>query len=404
MDAIHSTQPAIDFDAVLGADPDALVRGRISRRRLLQFCAGVAATMGLSSAAGVRMAQAAAGGERAPVIWLHGQECTGCTETLLRSYHPTLESLLLDVVSLDYHDTLCVGAGQQALDYKHAMMAKHKGKYVLVTEGGTPMKDGGIYCKVGGKTQVELVREAAEGAAAVIAIGSCASWGGVPSADPNPTGAVGVDSVVSGKPIVNLPGCPPNPYNLLAVVLEYVTMGRLPALDEYGRPKFAYDRVIHENCPRRAHFDAGRFATAFGDEGHRKGWCLYKLGCKGPVTHAACATRHFNEVPGVWPIGTGVPCFGCTEKNVVWSMGTFQTVPIHLATPPETYPPIYSTAGGLKVGAAALVGAVAGAVGGAAWVASQKFQSSTEAGVARVAADIAHAEKLKGKTQPKKED
>ena len=119
-------------------------------------------------------------------------------------------------------------------------------------------------------------------------------------------------------------------------------MGKLPALDEFSRPKFAYERVIHENCPRRAHFDAGRFAAAFGDEGHRKGWCLYKLGCKGPITHAACSTRHFNEIPGVWPIGIGAPCLGCTEKGVVWKMGTFETVPIHLATPPDTYPPIYS--------------------------------------------------------------
>jgi hydrogenase small subunit len=206
---------------------------------------------------------------------------------------------------------------------------------------------------------------------------------------------MGVSSVISGKPIVNLPGCPPNPYNLLALVLEYVTMGKLPALDEFGRPKFAYERVIHENCPRRAHFDAGRFAAAFGDEGHRKGWCLYKLGCKGPITHAACSTRHFNEIPGVWPIGLGIPCVGCTEKGVVWQMGTFETVPIHLATPPDTYPPIYSGTGGIKVGAAALVGAVAGAVGGAAWVASQRFQSSQEAGVERVTTDRAYAEKLK---------
>ena len=216
---------------------------------------------------------------------------------------------------------------------------------------------------------------------------------------------MGVSSVVSGKPIINLPGCPPNPYNLLAVVLEYVTMGKLPALDEFGRPKFAYDRVIHESCPRRAHFDAGRFAAAFGDEGHRKGWCLYKLGCKGPVTHAACARRHFNEIPGVWPIGIGAPCVGCTEKGVVWQMGTFETVPIHLATPPDSYPPIYSNAGGIKVGAAALVGAIAGAVGGATWVASQRFQSSYEAGVARVEVDRAHTETLKaGKQLDKKED
>jgi len=256
-----------------------------------------------------------------------------------------------------------------------------------VVEGSIPARDDGIYMQLGGKPAIQVVKEVAAQAAAVIAIGSCASWGGVPSADPNPTGAVGVDSVISGKPIVNLPGCPPNPYNLLAVVLEYVTMGRLPELDQYCRPKFAYDRVIHENCPRRAHFDAGRFAAAFGDEGHRKGYCLYKLGCKGPVTHAACATRHFNEIPGVWPIGVGAPCMGCTEKGVVWQMGTFETVPIHLATPPETYPPIFSSAGQLKVGAATLVGAIAGAVGGATWVASQRFHSSMEAGVTRIAAD-----------------
>src|SRR5208337_5187210 len=158
----------------------------------------------------------------------------------------------------------------------------------------------GVYYQMGGRPGMQVLREVAAQSAAVIAIGSCASWGGVPSADPNPTGAMGVSSVVSGKPIVNLPGCPPKPYNLLAVVLEYVTMGKLPAMDEFGRPLFAYERVIHENCPRRAHFDAGRFAYAFGDEGHRKGWCLYKLGCKGPVTHAACSTRHFNEIPGVW--------------------------------------------------------------------------------------------------------
>jgi hydrogenase small subunit len=201
----------------------------------------------------------------------------------------------------------------------------------------------------------------------------------VPSADPNPTGAVGVDSIITDKPVINLPGCPPNPYNLLGVVLEYVTMGKLPAMDDQGRPKFAYERVIHENCPRRAHFDAGRFATAFGDEGHRKGWCLYKLGCKGPVTHAACSTRHFNEIADCWPIGAGIPCVGCTEKNVVWKMGTFETVPIHLITPPDTYPSIYTSFSGAKAGAAALVGVVAGALGGAAIMGAKRLPEEVPA-------------------------
>lgn len=366
----------------------------------------IAAPVGLaltSNRTAAQIAKIVGKARRPSVIWLHFQDCTGCTETLLRTSAPDVAHLILDVISLDYHETLMAASGAQAEAALRSAIEDNAGKYVLVIEGAIPAKDDGVFMQLASKPAIQVAKDVAAQAAAVIAIGSCASWGGVPSADPNPTGAVGVDSVVSGKPIINLPGCPPNPYNLLAVVLEYVTMSRLPEMDEFNRPKFAYDRVIHENCPRRAHFDAGRFAGAFGDEGHRKGWCLYKLGCKGPVTHAACATRHFNEIPGVWPIGTGVPCLGCTEKSVVWKMGTFETVPIHLATPPETYPPIYSTAGGLKVGAAALVGAIAGAVGGAAWVASQRFQSSTEAGVARVAADIAHAEKLKGKPTEKKE-
>lgn len=386
----------------------------VSRRSFLRLCSVLIATapagMALTKAGSVAEVAAKIGKARRPsVIWLHFQDCTGCTETLLRTSAPDAASLILDIISLDYHETLMAASGTQAEAALQQAMTDNAGKYVLVVEGSIPTRDDGVYMQLGGRPAVQVVKDAAAKAAAVIAIGSCASWGGVGSADPNPTGAVGVDTVISGKPIVNLPGCPPNPYTLLAVVLEYVTMNRLPELDELRRPIFAYERVIHENCPRRAHFDAGRFANAFGDEGHRQGWCLYKLGCKGPVTHASCSTRHFNEIPGVWPIGLGIPCVGCTEKGVVWQMGTFETVPIHLATPPDTYPPIYSGTGGIKAGAAALVGAVAGAVGGAAWVASQRFQSSQEAGVERVTTDRAYAEKLKsGKptAQPtdKKED
>jgi len=365
-----------------------------------------AAPIGLSltsKASAQEVAKAVGKAKRPSVIWLHFQDCTGCTETLLRTSAPDVAHLILDVISLDYHETLMAASGAQAEAALNSAIAENAGKFVLVVEGAIPARDEGNYMLLNGKPAIQVVKDVAAKAAAVIAMGSCASWGGVPSADPNPTGAIGVDSVISGKPIVNLPGCPPNPYNLLATVLEYVVMGKLPALDEYGRPKFAYERVIHENCPRRAHFDAGRFAATFGDEGHRKGWCLYKLGCKGPVTHAACSTRHFCEVPGVWPIGLGVPCVGCTEKSVIWQMGTFQTVPIHLATPPDTYPPIFSGAGKVEAGAAALVGAIAGAVGGATWVASQKFKSCNEAGVERVGLDIAHAEKQKSAKAGKEE-
>ncbi len=342
----------------------------VSRRSFIQLCSILMATapvgLALTGKKSLLQVAAAIGKTKRPsVIWLHFQDCTGCTETLLRTSAPDAAHLILDVISLDYHETLMAASGAQAEAALQSAIAENAGKYVLVVEGSIPTKDNGIYYEMGSRPGVQVLKEVAAQSAAVIAIGSCASWGGIPSADPDPTGAVGVDSLVAGKPIINLPGCPPNPYNLLAVVLEYVTMGKLPELDDLRRPKFAYDRVIHDNCPRRAHFDAGRFALAFGDEGHRQGWCLYKLGCKGPVTHAACSTRHFNEIPGLWPIGIGAPCAGCTEQNVVWSMGTFETVPIHLVTPPENYPPIITATGTLKVGAAALVGAIAGAVGGA---------------------------------------
>jgi hydrogenase small subunit len=365
MDAIRT--PAIDYDTCLGPNPDVPVYGKLSRRELLKFCAGIAATMGLSSAAGVRMAEAAISPDRPPVIWLHGQECTGCTESLLRSYHPTIEALLLDVISLDYHDTLCVGAGKQALDYKHAMMEKHKGKYVLVTEGGTPMKDGGIYCKVGGKTQAELVREGAAGAAAVIAIGSCASWGGIQSADPNPTGAVGTHEVIPGKLVINVPGCPPSPYNFLSTVLYLLTFKRPPALDQLNRPKFAYGRLIHENCERRPHFDAGRFALEFGDEGHRQGFCLYKIGCKGPETFANCPAIGFGDVGfGSWPVGTGHPCFGCTDKATAFRKPLHALATVKTLTPPTAFPQVDAAKGqGVSIGAAATVGVVGGLVVGA---------------------------------------
>jgi hydrogenase small subunit len=228
------------------------------RREFLQFCATVAAGLGLPQGADAAVAEALATRKRPSVIWLHFQECTGCTESMLRAEHPTLEKLILDVISLDYHETLFAAAGHQAEQARKTAMAENKGRYLLVVEGAIPTRDGGIYCKVGGQTAIDLTRECAADAAAVIAIGSCASWGGMPATDPNPTGASGVAAVL-GKPVVTIPGCPPNPYNFLSTVVHFLTFGSLPPVDGLGRPTFAYSRLIHENCERRAHFDAGRF-------------------------------------------------------------------------------------------------------------------------------------------------
>jgi hydrogenase small subunit len=346
-----------------------------SRRDFLKFCSTLAVGMGLPLGMGAKIAEAVTTQKRPPVLWLSAQECTGCTESLLRASHPTLEKLILELISLEYHETLLVGSGKQAEEWRTKSMTENKGKYILVVDGSIPVKDNGIYCKIGGKTVMSLLVEMASDAAAVIAIGSCSSWGGVPSADPNPTGATAAHEVLKSKgiktPVVNIPGCPPNPYNFLSTVLYFVTFKKLPELDDQARPKFAYGRLIHENCERRPHFDAGRFALQFGDEEHRKGYCLYKLGCKGPETFANCPVQLFNDVgSGAWPVGTGHPCFGCTEKGVGF------TVPLHTLarpkylTPPslftEVYPGKEGVSSGLKALAAGFAGAAIGAAGAAA--------------------------------------
>ncbi len=358
-----------------------IARAGVSRRDFLMFCTKLMAAapigLGLTQHANAsQVARETAKARRLPVIWLHFQDCTGCTETLLRTSNPDLGELILHLISLDYHETLMAAAGTAAEDALRRSMTQNAGKYVLVVEGSIPRKDGGIYMKIAGRPAISVLEETAAQAAAVIAIGSCASWGGVASADPNPTGAVGVGAIVTGKPIVNIPGCPPNPYTLLGTVLQYARTGSLPALDAEGRPRFAYDRDIHQHCPRRAHFDAGRFAREFGDEGHRQGWCLYHLGCKGPETHAGCSTRHFNEMPDVWPIGIGAPCIGCTEQKLAFRVPLFHVIPIHDAKPGELYAPVQWPQGKWSAPSAGVAGLAAGALLGAGYAASRKFSKT----------------------------
>ncbi len=374
--------------------------GLVSRRDFLKFCAVAAAGMGLPLSAGVRFAEAVASNlKKPPVIWLSGQECTGCSETLLRTTHPTVEKLILDLISLDYHETLSTPSGHQAEAARRKSMEENRGKFILVVEGAIPTKDGGIYCQVGGQPVLQILKETAPLAMAHIAIGSCAAWGGIPSAGPNPTGAMSAAGALGNKyPFINIPGCPPNPYNFLSTVLYVLTFKKAPELDAKGRPKFAYRRLIHEGCERRAHFDAGRFALEFGDEGHRRGWCLYKLGCKGPETFNNCPSQLFGDVgPRSWPVGTGCPCFGCSEENVAFtkpipelaSLKYFTPAGIPLekdgekarlgggelrVTPPTAFAPIETPRGhGPSVAAVGVAAGLAGLVLGAAGATALKL-------------------------------
>ena len=359
----------------LGKLADRLEAKGFSRRDFMRVAALAGAAVGLPASFA---ADAAETKKRPSVIWLHFQECTGCTETLLRASYPEITEVILETISLDYHETLFAAAGHQAEEALAAAMKANEGKYVCVVEGSIPTKDSGIYCKVAGRTAMEMLNDVAGKSAAVIALGSCASFGGLAAADPNPTGATGVPQIFKGKPVVSLPGCPANPYNLLGVVLQFVTYGTLPQLDTLGRPTFAYGRTIHEDCPRRPHFDAGRFARTFGDDGHRNGWCLYELGCKGPVTYANCSIKHFCDVDGAWPVGIGSPCAGCTDQETLFRTPLFQTVQIKRPTPPDQYPPVVTNHPGPSAAAIGFGGAVIGAAIGAGVVTAKKLSKEEQ--------------------------
>lgn len=353
----------------------------INRRDFLKYCSAMAVYMGLPASLGVKIAEAAESARRPSVIWISGQECTGCVESLLRLNSPTLETLILEKISLDYSETLSTPSGHLAEEAMHAAIEENNGKFILVVEGAIPVKDGGIYCKIAGKTFLDIVRDTAKDAAAVIAIGSCASWGGVPSAEPNPTGATPAHEVLKDMkvPVINLPGCPANPYNFISTVMYYLTFNKLPELDAKHRPKFAYGRLIHENCERRPHFDAGRFAYEFGDEGHRKGYCLYQLGCKGPETYNNCPTQLYGDAgSSSWPVGTGHPCFGCSEQHVGFHIPLFTQAKVQQPTAGPGYPEVDATKGTpVTLGAAAVLGAGVGAVLGASAVVAKNLKKDS---------------------------
>ena len=288
----------------------------VSRRDFLKWASAVTAMLMLPSSFTPLVADAAQLMNRVPVIWLELQDCAGNSEALLRSDGPKIDEIILDIISLEFHETLMAAAGHQAESQLEDAMEKFKGRYLLFVEGAIPIGAGKEWCTIGasGETFEEHLKRVAKDSAAVIAVGTCATFGGVPAAAPNPTGAVGVMDIVRGKPIVNIPACPANPANMVGVILHFVLTGQIPELDSLLRPKFAFGYRIHDNCERRAHFDAGEFVEEWGDEGAKNNFCLYKMGCKGPMTFNNCSIVRYNEAVN-WPIGSGHGCIGCSEPD-----------------------------------------------------------------------------------------
>ena len=337
-----------------------------SRRDFLGYCGKITALMGLSSALTPRVVKALQDLRRPSVIWLQLQECTGCVESVLRSADPSIGDLVLDLISLDYNHTIMAAAGEAAEAALHAAMEENFGEYVLLVTGSVPLAEDGIYTMIAGRTAEEIIREGAEGAAAVVAVGACAHWGSVQAANPNPTGAVGVGDVIRDRPVVNIAGCPPIADVVTATIVHYLTFNRLPETDGQGRPLFAYGARIHDQCPRRANFDAGQFVQEFDDEGARRAWCLYEVGCKGPACFSPCPIFQWNDHTD-WPIGAGHPCIGCTEPNF-WDTMT----PFYERLPGITAFGVERTAD--LLGASLAIGATAGVAAHAAATGVQRVR------------------------------
>lgn len=331
----NHTQPpyAVPDVSPPGAAPDSSLMSRLAaagvdRRAFLRFCAGMTATLALPPQYAPRVAEALAKVDRPVVLWLEFQDCAGDTEAFLRARNPSAGDLILDLISLDYHETIMAAAGTAAEKARDDAAAR--GGHLVIVEGSVPTGIAGS-CTIGGRSAEDILRRCSRGAAGIINVGTCSAFGGIPAAGPNPTGAVRVQDIVDDVPVVNLSGCPVNADNLTATVVHYLTFGRLPAGDALGRPLFAYGERIHDTCPRRGHFDAGQFVREWGDEGHRKGWCLYRMGCKGPSTFHNCPSVRYNDGTS-WPIGAGHGCVGCSEPDFWDTMTPFYDRLPHVRT------------------------------------------------------------------------
>lgn len=291
----------------------------VSRRAFLKFCGLVSVAMGMGPAFALEVAKALTNPRRPSAIYLHAAECTGCSEALLRTGQPMIDELILETISLDYHETLMAAAGQAAEKTLHEALSAPEG-FFCVVEGAIPTAQNGTFGTIGGKTMQEMVGAILPKAKAVIAYGTCASYGGIQAAAPNPTGAQGIGVCYPNIKPVNIPGCPPNPLNLVGTIVALLR-GDAIKLDSFGRPLMFYGESVHDLCERREHFEAGEFAPSFDSQEAKKGWCLYELGCKGPVTMNNCPKLKFNG--SNWPVGAGHPCIGCSEPGFWDTMTPF---------------------------------------------------------------------------------
>lgn len=347
------------FDQPLIPESERSVISRVSRRDFLRVCSAAAALLGLGSMGIPRIAEALEKAvlKRPSVVWLNFASDTGCTEALIKANYPNAAQLLLETLSMDYNETIMAAAGIQAEEILD--QALDRGGYILIIEGAIPTKKG--YGMIARKEMIDIGASFAERAKAIIAVGSCATWGGVPAGNPNPAGLKGVREAL-GVQCINLDLCPVNEGILVATLVDFLLTNRVPELDTAGRPKIFYGQTIHDQCERRAHFDAGRFVEHFGSKEEELGYCLYKVGCKGPETYANCSKFRYNDRVS-WCIGAGAPCIGCAEHGWVDKFAGFYEPMPNVKIPGLDGVEVGADSIGLVAGAATLAGIAAHAIG-----------------------------------------
>lgn len=312
--------------ATASAVQSALEARGVTRRDFMKLCGAVVAAAGVSQLTVPQAAQAleqsvigATKGKLYPVVWVEGASCTGCTESFAQVETPSAASIVLDMISLNYSETLSAAAGESMEKAKEQTV--EAGDYILIYEGAVLEGWGGQALRVADKPGTDHLIETAKDANVVVALGSCAVNGGWMGARPNSAGALGVEQYLKkagiSTPVVNIPGCPANPEWLVSVLVDVVLMKLKPSdlnLTAENKPAGIFSQTIHDNCERRGHFENGEFVYEFGSEEEAKGYCLYPVGCRGPQTKANCGVVMWNDRRS-WCIQAGAPCIGCCEAN-----------------------------------------------------------------------------------------
>jgi len=290
----------------------------LTRREFLELMGKGAVALGLSSSVGYAawttpvkeaLAENAAKGGNLPVIWFQGQSCAGCSVSTLNTVYPDIAEVLTETISMEFHPNIMAASGELALKVLNDAVANKKRQFVLVVEGAVPTNDKGLYSTMGEKdgkhkTAKDWVEKLGTSAKFVLNVGACASFGGIPAAEPNPTGAQPVSKIIPQATMINISGCPPHPDWIVGTIAHVLLFG-MPELDEYNRPTLFFSKSVHEQCERRSYFEADEMAEDFGDEG-----CLFELGCKGPIANCDSPIRNWNNQTS-WCVQSGSPCIGC---------------------------------------------------------------------------------------------